>query len=230
MIIGATLLQVGGGVGVSVPGLILHATLFSKLILLLLLGISVYSWAVIWMRSRLFAAAERADRTFLDGFRRLEPGAEFRLLADQGAAGTLGRIGLAGDHVLRGPASAALPVPERLELARRAMERAASEETARLELQVGFLATTGSVTPFIGLLGTVWGVMSSFLSIGGQGSASLAVVAPGIAEALIATVAGLACAIPAVVAYNHFLGRMRETSNTQAQFTSEFLDRRVYGI
>ena len=230
MTIGATLLQVGGGVGVSVPGLILHATFFSKIILLLLLGISVYSWAVIWMRSRLFAAAERADRTFLEGFRRMEPGAEFRLLAEQAGAGTLGRTALAGDRVLRDPRTASLSAPEKLDLARRAMDRAASEETARLEHQVGFLATTGSVSPFLGLLGTVWGVMSSFLSIGGQGSASLAVVAPGIAEALIATVAGLATAIPAVVAYNHFLGRIREIANVQAQFTSEFLDRRVYGI
>ena len=99
--------------------------------------------------------------------------------------------------------------------------------SARLERHVGFLATTGSVAPFIGLMGTVWGVMAAFVNIGAQGSASLVVVAPGIAEALIATVAGLAAAIPAVVGYNHCLGRLREIGNGAAQFTSEFLDRRL---
>jgi len=76
-------------------------------------------------------------------------------------------------------------------------------------------------------MGTVWGVMSAFLNIGAQGSASLVVVAPGIAEALIATVAGLAAAIPAVVAYNHLLGRLRDLGNATAQFASEYLERRL---
>src|SRR5436309_6214101 len=107
------------------------------------------------------------------------------------------------------------------------MDRSASREAGGLECHVGFLATTGSVSPFIGLLGTVWGVMSAFLNIGAQGSASLVVVAPGIAEALIATVAGLAAAIPAVVGYNHCLGRLREMSQATTQFTTEYLDRRM---
>src|SRR5262249_56787452 len=104
-----------------------------------------------------------------------------------------------------------------------------NEETALLERHVGFLATTGSVSPFIGLMGTVWGVMTAFLNIGAQGSASLVVVAPGIAEALIATVAGLAAAIPAVVGYNHLLGKLRDFTNTTTQFATEFLDRRTGG-
>jgi biopolymer transport protein TolQ len=115
----------------------------------------------------------------------------------------------------------------RIEMAQRAMERAAGEETAVLERHVGFLATTGSVSPFIGLAGTVWGVMAAFVNIGAQGSASLVVVAPGIAEALIATIAGLAAAIPAVVGYNHLLGRLREFGHATTSFASEFLDRRV---
>jgi biopolymer transport protein TolQ len=109
------------------------------------------------------------------------------------------------------------------------MERTSSDELAKLERHVGFLATAGSVSPFIGLLGTVWGVMSSFLNIGAQGSASLVVVAPGIAEALIATAAGLAAAIPAVVGYNHLLGRLRIFGNTSSAFVTEYLDRRVGG-
>jgi biopolymer transport protein TolQ len=229
MTIGAFLLQAGGGVGVSVPGLVLRASPFSKLILILLLVVSVYSWAIVWMRSRVFGAAFKADRGFLDAFRRMAPDAELGGLVRQFPKATLAAVAEAGLRTLASPSSATLPAIERVDLARRAMERAASHETARLEYQVGFLATTGSVTPFVGLLGTVWGVMSSFLSIGGAGSASLAVVAPGIAEALIATVAGLATAIPAVVAYNHFLGKVRENANAMAEFASEFLDRRVYG-
>lgn len=109
------------------------------------------------------------------------------------------------------------------------MERAAADDLARLERHVGFLATAGSVSPFIGLLGTVWGVMSSFINIGAQGSASLVVVAPGIAEALIATVGGLAAAIPAVIGYNHLLTRLRLIGNGGSAFVTEYLDRRAGG-
>ncbi len=107
------------------------------------------------------------------------------------------------------------------------MERSRSDELDRLEKNVGFLATVGSVAPFVGLMGTVWGIMSAFLNIGVQGSASLVVVAPGIAEALIATVAGLAAAIPAVVAYNILAGRLRSLGNDASTFISEFVDSAV---
>jgi biopolymer transport protein TolQ len=110
------------------------------------------------------------------------------------------------------------------------MNRSAGAEITSMETYLNFLATTGSVTPFVGLLGTVWGVMSSFLSMGVRGSATLAVVAPGIAEALIATVAGLAAAIPAVIAYNYFLGRVRAAENQMTDFISEFCDRLGTGV
>jgi len=140
----------------------------------------------------------------------------------------LARVALAGQRSLDQHAHDAGTSPAlRYEMAQRAMDRSASEEAAALERHVGYLATTGSVSPFIGLMGTVWGVMTAFLNIGAQGSASLVVVAPGIAEALIATVAGLAAAIPAVVGYNHLLGRLRDLTNATGQFTSEFLDRRL---
>src|SRR5207245_11376295 len=98
---------------------------------------------------------------------------------------------------------------ERLDAVHRAMRRAAGLEVAQLERYLPFLATTASSTPFIGLFGTVWGIMSAFHGIGTQGSASLAVVAPGISEALIATAAGLAAAIPAVMGYNYYVNRVR---------------------
>jgi biopolymer transport protein TolQ len=228
MAFAAILLQSSAGIRASVPALIAAAGPFAKTVLGLLLVMSVYSWAVIADRMRLYTRVRRADREFLDAFRRLPVAGDFRHLAEQFPRSLLARVALAGQRALdQHPAEAGGSVALRYEVAQRAMDRASSEEIANLERHVGFLATTGSVSPFIGLMGTVWGVMSSFLNIGAQGSASLVVVAPGIAEALIATVAGLAAAIPAVVAYNHLLGRLRDFSNTTAQFASEYLERRL---
>ena len=225
MSMGLVLLQAGGGVGASVPALIAHATIVSKLILLLLMAMSVYSWAVLWSRLRLYGSVRRADREFLDAFRRLPPAADFRLVAEQHPQSLLAQVALAGQRSMEAHAHAT--GSGRDEFVMRAMDRTAADESARLEKHVGFLATTGSVAPFIGLLGTVWGVMNSFLNIGAQGSATLAVVAPGIAEALIATIAGLAAAIPAVVGYNHCLGKLRDFTNGTSRFVGEFLDRRA---
>ena len=107
---------------------------------------------------------------------------------------------------------------------KRALRRAINTETTRMTQMVPFLATTGNTTPFIGLFGTVWGVMSSFHGIGQKGSASLAVVAPGISEALIATAAGLAAAIPAVVAFNHFMYKIRIIESELQNFSADFLN------
>jgi biopolymer transport protein TolQ len=221
------ILPLQSGLRASVLSLILHSSPFAKAILILLVVVSIYSWAIIWDRLRLYARVERADRDFLAAFRRLAVGSDCRLVCEQHPGSFLAKVALAGQLSLdRHANDPALPLERRSELAMRAMDRRTGEESGRLEQHVGFLATTGSVSPFVGLMGTVWGVMSAFLNIGTQGSASLVVVAPGIAEALIATVAGLAAAIPAVVAYNHCLARLRELSNSAALFASEFVDRR----
>jgi biopolymer transport protein TolQ len=218
------------GIRASIPSLVSSSSLFSKVVLALLLVLSVYSWAVIWNRMRLYSRVEGADRGFITAFRRLSPGAECRMVCEHFPNSLLARVALAGQRWLdQHPSSAEERRNERFESAQRAMDRAANEETGVLERHVGFLATVGSVSPFIGLMGTVWGVMSAFLNIGSQGSASLVVVAPGIAEALIATVAGLAAAIPAVVSYNHLLGRLREFGNGTGRFATEFLDQRFGG-
>lgn len=106
----------------------------------------------------------------------------------------------------------------------RALRRATNLEVNRLEKYTTFLATTGSTSPFIGLFGTVWGIMVAFEGIGKTGSASLAVVAPGIAEALIATAVGLVAAIPAVMAYNHFQHKIRVLVKEMDSFSTEFLN------
>ena len=226
MVLGLFLVQVGGAVRASVPALVSSSGPFAKAILLLLVVMSVYSWAVIANRLRLYRRIERANHDFLTAFRAQPPGADSRAMCEKHSRSLLARVALAGHRALDQHPREASPAL-RYEYAQRAMDRWSNEEAARLERYIGFLATTGSVSPFIGLMGTVWGVMSAFLNIGAQGSASLVVVAPGIAEALIATVAGLAAAIPAVVAYNHLLGRLREFTNATGQFASEFLDRRL---
>ena len=226
MVMFMILLQMAG-MRASIPSLVASSSLFSKVVLALLLVMSVYSWAVIANRMRLYSRVEKADRDFLGAFRKLKPGAECRLMCEQHPLSLLARVALAGQRWLdQHPASVDERRNERFESAQRAMDRAANEETGVLERHVGFLATVGSVSPFIGLMGTVWGVMAAFLNIGSQGSASLVVVAPGIAEALIATVAGLFAAIPAVVSYNHLLGRLREFGNGTGRFANEFLDQR----
>jgi biopolymer transport protein TolQ len=106
----------------------------------------------------------------------------------------------------------------------RAMRQATTSALTKLERALGFLATTGSTTPFIGLFGTVWGIMDAFRGIGMRGSATLAVVAPGISEALIATAAGLAAAIPAVVAYNYYINRIKVLSAEMENFSAELLN------
>jgi biopolymer transport protein TolQ len=115
----------------------------------------------------------------------------------------------------------------------RTLKRVAGAEITKLEKSLTFLATTGNATPFIGLFGTVWGIMDAFRQIGFRGSTSLAVVAPGISEALIATAAGLFAAIPAVIAYNYFLSRMRVVTSQMDNFSAEFLnivERHIRGL
>ena len=230
MLLGFLLVQMSGGMRASIWGLVMQSGPFAKAVLVLLLGMSVVCWAIIWSRLRLYSRVQRADRAFLGAFRRLQPTADFRLVCEQHPHSLLARVAMVGQRALeQHPAEAGGSRALRYEIAQRAMDRSAVEETSLLEKSVGFLATTGSVSPFIGLMGTVWGVMTAFLNIGAQGSASLIVVAPGIAEALIATVAGLAAAIPAVVGYNHLLGRLRDFTNSTGQFANEFLDQRVGG-
>jgi biopolymer transport protein TolQ len=226
MALGIFILQAGVGLRASVPALVASSGLFAKFILLLLLGISVYTWAIIVERLRLYLRVQKEDREFLVAFRSSRGGDS---LAERQRESLLGRLARVGERALAEPAGPEATAASRYERAQRAMERAAGDELARLEHHVGFLATAGSVSPFVGLMGTVWGVMTAFLSIGAQGSASLVVVAPGIAEALITTVAGLAAAIPAVVGYNHLLTRLRVISGVSGTFVTEFLDRRTGG-
>ena len=202
----------------------------AKLVLAILAIFSIISWALIvekwWqlrrVRSRtvgflkVFREARRPSAVALVAKKfRDSPLAQIYVAAYQELSGTPDAL----DHGLDDADDAG---SDRLAAVDRAMRRQAGLEIAQLERYLPFLATTASACPFIGLFGTVWGVMSAFHGIGAQGSASLAVVAPGISEALIATAAGLGAAIPAVIGYNFLVTRIKRLAAEMDDFSLEF--------
>lgn len=193
----------------------LQAGLVVKCVLLLLLFFSVFSWAIIFFKYRHLSGARKETTAFMATLAKTRDPEE---LFNSARRHRLSPISGLFKAVYRNKA-----YHDRNE-ARRALRRFSALEVAKLEGYLGFLATTGSSTPFIGLFGTVWGIMNSFRSIGATGSASLAVVAPGIAEALIATAMGLVAAIPAVIAYNYYLGATRNAIVEMDDFAEEILD------
>lgn len=225
--------------GISVLHLVLQAGPVAKGVLLLLLFFSVASWAIILMKLRILRKAERQSDKFLDAFRNSRNLSAMNEEARRYPASPVAALYREGFrelsyHVKGNPHSGGNPgqpnpnvPPERsgeiLEGISRMLRHASLKELSRLERHLIFLATTGSVTPFVGLFGTVWGIIDAFVGIGAAGSANLGAVAPGIAEALIATAAGLAAAIPAVIAYNYFVNRIRGIGTRLDLFTLEFL-------
>lgn len=225
--------------GISVLHLVLQAGPVAKGVLLLLLFFSVASWAIILMKLRTLRKAERQSDKFLDAFRNSKNLSAMHEEARRYPASPVAALYREGFrelsyHVRGNPHSGSNPgqsnpnvPPERsgeiMEGISRMLRHASLKELSRLERHLIFLATTGSVTPFVGLFGTVWGIIDAFVGIGAAGSANLGAVAPGIAEALIATAAGLAAAIPAVIAYNYFVNRIRGIGTRLDLFTLEFL-------
>jgi len=204
-------------------------------VLSILLLFSAASWAIIALKTRQFAQAERQTAQFLDIFRRSSKFSEVQAVcASLPHAPLVGLFQAAYAELnaqLRQPhgdarpgAAAPRPTLKSLDGIDRALLRATSAELAKLEHRVPFLATTASITPYIGLFGTVWGIMAAFAEIAGAGSTSLGVVAPGIAEALIATAAGLFAAIPAVYFYNSLTNRVKHFAQAMDDFSLEFLN------
>ena len=217
--------------------LIADASPTAKVVLLILLIFSAISWGIILYKTWVYNRAGRQTTTFLSVFRKSSKFSEVQAvcssLSDSPLVGLFQsgyaelnaqlRAGQSGDPA-KPPAAAGRPTLKSLDAVDRALLRATTVELTKLERHVPFLATTASITPFIGLFGTVWGIMSSFQGIGAAGSSSLGVVAPGIAEALIATAAGLFAAIPAVYFYNHFTNRVKHFAADMDDFSLEFLN------
>jgi biopolymer transport protein TolQ len=195
--------------------IILQAGFIVKIVLAILLLFSVISWAIIIQKWRHFSKADQETHDFLRAYEATHSPRDLFAVSKK--------------YMISPPANLFRSVysektyTERDEL-KRMLRRYSALESTKLQRYLNFLATTGSTAPFIGLFGTVWGIMNAFRGIGSAGSASLAVVAPGIAEALIATAIGLAAAIPAVIAYNYHLSRSNRMIIDMEDFSEELID------
>ena len=222
----------------GVLGLLARASVPSLAVLGVLFVFSVVSLAVILVKLRQFRSIDTQTSSFIEVFRRSSKFSEVQSVCKSLSKSPLAGVFQAGYVELN--AQLRQPDPERevdrpngetsrptlrsFDALDRALLRASTMEVTKLERRLPFLATTASITPFIGLLGTVWGIINAFSQIGATGSTNLAVVAPGIAEALIATAAGLFAAIPAVYFYNHLTQKVKEMASAMDDFSLEFLN------
>lgn len=212
---------------ISNSGPVVNAVLF------LLLGFSIACWTIIIVKYRYIRRAFRESALFTDFFWKSRDLAEAYARAKQLQGSPITQVFRVGYIELKkvsqsggmtrtsGPEGV---MPAGLDNVKRALRRAINTELTRMTQMIPFLATTGNTAPFIGLFGTVWGIMNSFHGIGLRGSATLAVVAPGISEALVATAAGLAAAIPAVIAYNYFNQKIKIIETELIGFSADFLN------
>lgn len=211
---------------------ITHSGPLAFFVLLLLVAFSIGSWAIIVAKFMALRAAQKGSAEFLEHFWQSKRLDEIFTRTEQMAASPLAQVFRAGYQELvkvkQREAAAAekgkVQIGDGVENVERALRRAALAEMTELERLVPLLATVGSTSPFIGLFGTVIGIMKSFGEIGAAGSANLATVAPGISEALIATAAGLLAAIPAVIAFNAFNSRIKVLGSEMESFSSDFMN------
>jgi biopolymer transport protein TolQ len=229
-----------GDVSVNVIDIVRETGPVNLVVLSILLLLSVVSWAIILQKAVSYRAIDRQTATFLDVFRRSSKFSEVQSVCPSLPASPLVGVFQAGYAELnaqfRTTGTAAAPTPanpgtpaarptlKSLAAVDRALLRASAVEVNKLEKRVPFLATIASAAPFIGLFGTVWGILLTFQRIGLTGSTNLATVGPGIAEALIATAAGLFAAVPAVMAYNHFTTKVKGFASDLDDFSLEFLN------
>jgi len=210
--------------GMNILSLVLHASLPVQLVLLLLVLASVISWTMIFRRWFVFKLAEREAERFEQQF---WSGGNVNQMYTELSRDEAKQTGMASMFVegfreyKRLVGQHKIEPMDVLEGVQRAMRVALSREINYLETHLSFLATVGSTSPYVGLFGTVWGIMNAFISIGAMKQASLAAVAPGIAEALIATAMGLFAAIPAVIAYNFFTRSVEQMENRYHTFAEE---------
>ena len=209
----------------SMLDLFLNASLLVKLVMFLLLALSVASWTMIFTRLNVINDAETASKKFESKFwSGIDLASLYQEIAARSKTGPgieaifkAGFKDFAKMHTASNNSAQAS-----LDASQRGMRVALSRELDTLENNLSMLATIGSISPYIGLFGTVWGIMNSFIALGAVQQATLAMVAPGIAEALIATAMGLFAAIPAVIGYNRFTYRIEKLENTYVNFMEEF--------
>jgi biopolymer transport protein TolQ len=217
-----------GGFRGDVLDTVLHAGPVVKGVLLVLLLFSVFSWAIIFLKFRVIRAARKESAEFLKLFREASEFSSIYKVSQRLSGSPLANVFRSGfqemDRLRRTLEEGNAENAKSIQTIDRSLRRAILAQTTRLESTLTFLATTGNTTPFIGLFGTVWGIMDAFGQIGYRGSTSLATVAPGISEALVATAAGLFAAVPAVVAYNYYLNQIRILVSEMDNFSFDFLN------
>jgi biopolymer transport protein TolQ len=225
---------------INILQMMLSAGLMVQFVLLLLLFFSIASWAIILIKYRYIMKAFRQSARFTDYFWKSRDLSNAFLKAKQLGSSPVARVFRVGYLELKKLSKSGVPISQSqsteaetsslssmftgTDNVKRALRRAINTEMTKMTQMVPFLATTGNTAPFIGLFGTVWGIMNSFHGIGLKGSASLAVVAPGISEALVATAVGLAVAIPAVIAFNYFTQKIRVIETELQSFAADFLN------
>ncbi len=203
----------------EISGLIESSGLVAKAVLVILLIFSLASWTIIFSKWGLFRRARAQSNRFIRMFRKSERLNDVAAVVEQFKPSPLVPVFEGAYDELRKQG-----YPVRVTSLQRATQIAASEELTRLESRLPWLATCGAVTPFIGLFGTVWGIIDAFHGLGTAGSATLRAVAPGISEALITTAAGLFAAIPAVIGYNIFTQNIREFGARMDDFSLELIN------
>ncbi|MBZ5570428.1 MAG: MotA/TolQ/ExbB proton channel family protein [Acidobacteriia bacterium] len=196
----------------------------AKVVLLVLLAFSVISWAIILSKWSLLRRARVQSGRFVRAFRKAQRLQDVAMVAEQFKPSPLVAVFNGGFAEYRRQGGNPTGIVTNVIAVQRAMQIAASEEMSRFERNVSWLAITGAVTPFVGLFGTVWGIIDAFHGLGTAGAATLRAVAPGISEALITTAAGLVAAIPAVIAYNLIGGSIREFAARGDDFALEMLN------
>ena len=207
-------------IGGEISGLIENSGPVAKTVLVILLLFSLASWAIIFSKWGLLRRARVQSNRFIRVFRKSERLNDVAAVAEQFKPSPLVAVFEGAYSELRKQAS----YPLRMTALQRDTQIASSEELTRLESRLPWLATTGAVTPFIGLFGTVWGIIDAFHGLGTAGSATLRAVAPGVSEALITTAAGLIAALPAVIANNMFTQHIREFGARMDDFSLELIN------
>ena len=210
-------------VGGEIVNLIQDSGLVAKVVLLILLAFSVLSWGIILSKWARFGSARRQSGRFIRAFRKAQRLQDISAVAEQFRPSPLVAVFEGGYEEYRRQMGSSGTIRS-IEAIRRSMQIAASEELTRMERRLPLLATTGAVSPFIGLFGTVWGIIDAFHGLGTAGAATLRAVAPGISEALITTAAGLVAAIPAVIFYNQISHTIREFGARMDDFALEMLN------
>jgi biopolymer transport protein TolQ len=243
-LLAALLLQAQGGASLdssatSIISLLSGSTLIARFVLLGLALFSIISWGIVLHKTWTFGRADKQSAQFLDVFRRSNKFSEVQAvckslgasplvgLFQSGYAELTAQLRQQSPDISNGPnpgVAVGRPTLKSLPAVDRALLRASAVELNKLEHWVPFLATTASITPFIGLFGTVWGILIAFAGIAQTGSTNLSSVAPGIAEALVTTAAGLLAAIPAVLFYNYFSQRVKMFATSMDDFAMEFLN------